>query len=242
MQSNQEQIQSNQEQMQKLIVPIAKEVIVSQRRRLDVWTPSKVSRDENPGFKASLISYYQCADPMNPNVVKCMILNQYLPKNLVIGSHIYKASTYGSGLEDFGLKMTDLYNERNGLLLYESIEKAFDMKEVCFLYNAFNMTLTLHVLRKDLLPISVISPKNATLVPPACASLLFSDIDGSVLQLPPGIYPYKRILSWHARCSVRHANSMGWITSAEAETFQPYFDTSIGATNPIELEEIELPI
>lgn len=242
LQSNQAQLQSNQAQLQNLIIPLAKEAVVSQRRRLDVWTPSKASREENPDFKAKLITYYKSVDPTNPQAIKCMILNQYLPKNIVIGSHIYKASTYGSGLEDFGLKATDLYSERNGLLLYESIEKVFDVKEVCFLYNAFNMTLTLRVLRRDLLAMPVIRTKDAALVPPSCASLLFSDIDGSVLQLPLGIFPYKRILSWHARCSVRFASNMGWITPEEAENFQPYFDTSLGASNPIELEEIALPV
>jgi len=93
-------VESQKKFTQKVIVPLAREVIISQRRRLDVWTPSKVSRDENPDFKANLITFYNCADPTipsDPNIVKCMILNEFLPKSIVIGSHIYKASTYGSG-------------------------------------------------------------------------------------------------------------------------------------------------
>ena len=139
----------DQARLHKIIIPFAREALVSQRRRLDIWWPSKVTRDENPDFKAKLIRFYGRNHPTDSNLVKCMIINEYLPKNIVIGSHIYKASTYGSGLEDFGLKETDLYNERNGLLLYDSIEKAFDVKELCFFHNVFDNTLVLHILKKN---------------------------------------------------------------------------------------------
>lgn len=61
--------------MKKLILLFAKEAVASMRTRLDVWTASKVSKDEDPDFKTKLIAYYQKADPMNPAIVKCMILN-----------------------------------------------------------------------------------------------------------------------------------------------------------------------
>ena len=103
-----------------LLVPIVHEVFTSQRSRLDVWTPSKVTRKENPKFKANLISFYGSNDD-STGKVKCMILNDYLNTETVIDSHIFKASTLGNGLESFGLKPVDVHNKRNGILLYEKI-------------------------------------------------------------------------------------------------------------------------
>jgi hypothetical protein len=169
-----------------------------------------------------------------------MILNEYLPKEYVIGSHIYKAQTYGKGLNAFGLKPTDFYNERNGLLLYESIEKLFDVKEVCFVYNTFDSTLNLKVLNPVLLTELVIYQKHRTTkVPAALHTLKFSDIDGWKLHLPPTTYPFRRILSWHAKLSIRYALSMDWITKTAADSFKPFFDTSEGASQPHEIEDIE---
>jgi hypothetical protein len=134
--------------LKRVLVPIVHEVVTSQRIRLDVWTPSKVSRQENKRFKAKLIDFYKC-DDYSGNI-KCMILNEYLPKDIVIGSHIFKASTLGIGLNCFGLKPTDLYNERNGFLLYKNIEKKFDAKELCFIYNPLEMKFVLNVLDPEL--------------------------------------------------------------------------------------------
>ena len=102
-----------------LLVPIVHEVVASQRSRLDIWTPSKVTRKENPNFKANLISFYECNG--STGKIKCMILNEYLSTDIVIASHIFKAATLGKGLESFGLKPVDVHNKRNGILLYEKI-------------------------------------------------------------------------------------------------------------------------
>jgi hypothetical protein len=59
---------------------------------------------------------------------------------------------------------------------------------------------------------------------------IFADIDGAVLQTPRGNIPYRRLLSFHARCSYKYAKDKGWINSTD--TFQEYFDLSEGASNP----------
>ena len=94
----------------RLLVPIVQEVVTSQRSRLDVRTPSKVTRKENPNFKANLLTFYGSNDD-STGKVKCMILNEYLPTETVIASHIFKASTLGNGLERFGLKPVDVRNK-----------------------------------------------------------------------------------------------------------------------------------
>lgn len=219
------------------MLPIAKDLVRGRYEKLDVWTSSKLSREENPDFKKKLITFYGCAHPTNPREIKCMILNEFLPKELVIGAHIFKVSTKGQGLEDFGLKKTDLFSEKNGMLLYKSIEKAFDVKDLCFLYDSLSSppTLQLKVLNPSLLGRTVIESRDAESCPAACSKLVFAELNGRILVLPTGISPFKRILNWHAVCSVRNARIESWLSEDEAESFEPYFSLSDGALQPQEI-------
>lgn len=224
----------------KALLPIYKEVALNQNNRLDPWTPSKVTREQNPDFKEKLIQYYDRKD-VGTTQVKCMILDKFLPKHLVIGAHIWKASTLGRGLEAFGLRVPDVWSERNGLLLYEGIEKWFDTKDICFLYHSFEQKLSLKVLNPSLLEEPVVLSRHASeLAGKIDSGLKFKDIDGEILCLSPGVFPFKRILSWHAKCAVRWAVSNDWISEAEAAaTYGPYFNTSDGAVEPEELLDFE---
>lgn len=220
----------------KVLYPIYKEVALNQNTRLDPWTPSKVTREQNPDFKEKLIQYYKRMDK-NTTQVKCMILDVYLPKHVVIGAHIWKASTLGRGMEAFGLRVPDVWSERNGILLYDGIEKKFDSKDVCFIYQPFEQILVLKVLNPSLLDQPVVVQRHA----PELAGFLDSGttwktIDEAPLRLPHGVFPFKRILSWHAKCSVKWAVSNDWMTQAHADSvYGPYFNTSVGAIEPEEL-------
>jgi hypothetical protein len=89
-----------------------------------------------------------------------MILNKYFDRNFVRAAHICKAATKGVGLTEFQLEESDVNNERNGLLLYESIEKAFDYKKLCFFYNPFHGALQLKILYNDLRNIYILLRMN----------------------------------------------------------------------------------
>jgi hypothetical protein len=219
--------------LRNIMVPLAKEVVRSQQNRLDVWTQSKVTRVENPEFKRKLIKFYECG--ARHGRVKCMVLNEGLPSDLVIGAHIYKSSTLGNGLEEFGLKRTDVYSERNGLLLYATIEQAFDNKDVCFLYNSFRKTLFLKLLNPALKKKKVLNSNHVSLAS-RLSGLMFENIDGWPLQLPENSLPFRRILDWHAKCALRIAEIEQWITDSERVEFQTYFELSEGAIQPEELD------
>lgn len=207
-----------------------------QNIRLDVWTPSKMSRSENPGFKSKLIVFYRRSNPLDTNQIKCMVLDQFFDKSVVIGAHIWKASTQGKYLEAFGLHSDDVWSERNGFLLYKSIEKLFDAKEVCFLYDGFDRELKLAVLNPNLRAEKVLEPAHAS----TTFDPTFSDIDGEKLQLPPTVYPFKRILNFHAKCALRLAVERNWMSQADVKRiYQPYLDTSDGAIEPEELVDLE---
>ncbi|CAF1499317.1 unnamed protein product [Rotaria sp. Silwood1] len=102
------------------------------KNELDCWDISSTrTKEEQDDFKNKLITYYNCGSP-KMRIIKCMILNKYFDRNFVRASNIWKAATKGVGLDEFKLNEYDVNNERNGLLLYESIEKALDYKKVMF--------------------------------------------------------------------------------------------------------------
>jgi hypothetical protein len=220
--------------IRRLIVPLAKEVVKNQHERLDVWTQSNVTRDDNPDFKEKLVLFYQRQS--RAGNINCMILNDSFPSKVILGSHIYKQATHGKGLEEFGLERQCIYNERNGLLLYYWIEKAFDRKDLCILYNSLTKSYSLKVLNPKLAEEYVVKQEHVNYCRRQTASLKFKDIDGYLLQLPPNVYPYRRLLSWHAKCSVRCALFENWITKETKESFQTFFELSEGATQPEELD------
>lgn len=74
------------------------------------------------------------------------MLNAYFSRDVVRASHIWKYCIQCVGLTEFGLHYSDLNSYRNGLLMYTSIEKAFDRKELCFVYNPFEGKLILTIL------------------------------------------------------------------------------------------------
>ena len=151
-----------------------------------------------------------------------MILNKQFNRNLVRAAHIWKLATNGVGLVEFQLNETDVNNERNGLLLSESIEQAFDAKKICFIYDPFAGVLRLKLLCKDLANRFVLD--DSTLRSKFGELRKFEDIDGAPLILPAGIYPYSRLLNWHGRCSYRTAKAKNWINADDNLT--DFFDLS----------------
>lgn len=210
----------------RIIKYVAKEVIISHRARMDKWTSSKRTKQEQTEFKNSLVSFYQRAHPSDPNQLKCMVVDAFFPRHLVRASHIWKFETEGDGLTEFGLYPSDLSNPRNGFLLCEDIEKAFDVKRVCFLVDR---------LRSDELYIKVLDrilldPATSPVVCQGHTTVRFCDIDGMQLQYPPGFLPFRRILDFHAKCSFEKAINKGWL--APSSSFTDFFDMSVGSSIP----------
>jgi hypothetical protein len=130
-------------------------------------------------------------------------------------------------MEEFSLRHTDLDSPRNGFLLANKIEEYFDKKWLCFLYNPFTRLIQLKVLH----------PGNLTEVVAPGHSLTFNDIDGRPLLFPDEVEgeafggPFRRILSFHAMCSIRFAEACGWpVPATDAQT--SYFALSDNASVP----------
>ncbi len=189
------------------------------KQELDCWeSSSSRTKDEQIDFKNNLIIYYNCGGT-NTKQIKCMILNKFFDRTLVRATHIWKAATKGVGLPEFGLKESDINNERNGLILHESIEKAFDHKQLCFIYNPFSGYLHVKILCINLKNMFIIDDSQMRIN--LNEKRKFNDIDGNILILPKDIYPYRRLLNWYARCAYKTAKLNKWID--DNETFEDFF-------------------
>lgn len=199
---------------------VAKEVVIQHRLRMDRWRSSKRTKKDSEKFKTALVSYYDRADPLS-NDVKCMILDTFFPRHQVIAGHIWKHETAGEGLEEFGLAVGDLDNPRNGILMSEGFESAFDVKRVCLLIDRIHsQNIVVKVLDPLLLP-EFVTPST---------TITFGNIDGQSIYHPVDKLPFRRILDFHAKCSFRVAAANGWIT--HNDTVESFFDMSIGASIP----------
>ena len=213
-------------QQSKKLEFVVKEVVIQHRMRMDNWTESKRSKEEQETFKVDLLSFYQCHHPSDPKLVRCMVLGDFFPRHLVIASHIWKHCTHGEGLDEFGLREIDLNNPRNGIWMCKEIEQAFDTKRLCFLIDRIN---TANLVIKVLDPV-LLSPATSPVVISGHSTLKFCDIEGHSLQHPAGNLPFRRILDFHAKRSYQKAINRGWIVASS--TVDDFFDMSIGASIP----------
>jgi len=150
--------------------------------------------------------------------LKCMVLDKFYPRNRVKAAHIWKHATHGLGLEEFGLEASDVDSPRNGLLLSEDLEKSFDNKDICFIYNPMNRQIVLFVLNpilKDAEKPTIVAPSNA---------LTFLEVDGLPLLVKNP--PFRRLLAFHAKCAIHDAYERGWISNIDKQSYQTLLDLS----------------
>ena len=191
------------------------------RRALDCWHTNNRTMTESADFKRSVINYYNRActiDGTSGSVItaSCMVSNSVFKYGELCPAHLVKHCK-PELMHLYGLSPNDIDNPRNGILLLKEIEIAFDHKDVCFLYHPLRLTLIFQVLCPALL---------CKRIHPLSTSELrtFQDIDGAILQCPPSIYPFRRILSMHAKLSYSRAFHCGWI--AESAELTDYFAIS----------------
>jgi hypothetical protein len=171
-----------------------------------------------------IVKAYNREDPTK--IIKAL-LRALFPIKLSFFLLLSLIATQGQDLEEFGLKASDVNSVRNGLLLAEAIEQAFDIKGVTFIYHPLRKCFLLKVLDPSL---------HAKLVSPSTSSK-FSDIDGWPLQHPQGKEPYKRLLYWHSVCAYDYAKRMEWMKTEEVP--ENILDLSAGALLPsLDLEEL----
>jgi hypothetical protein len=188
------------------------------RERLDCWHSNSRTVMESNVFKDTLAEFYNCTRTEDTNL-KCMVTNAFYPRYEVRASHIIKRSTDGDTMHMYGLA-PHVDHPRNGLLLLEPIEQAFDRKDLCFLYNAITNQLVVKVLDPSLIPEHMPKSQSRGETYP----MTYGSIDGLVLQLPSATFPYRRALSMHAKFAFSRALHFTWI--ADSATLDSYFNVS----------------
>ena len=160
-----------------------------------------------------------------------MVTGLQLPYDFVAASHIWKQAKGGSGMfELFRLTPSDADGPRNGLLLAKPIEKAFDRKDVCFLYSPPKQQLTLYVVNMDGTTVTRPNPLRTTTVAQVKGwkrdqkklAPTFEDLHGRPLLLPDGVFPFRRILALQAKLAFRYGIMNGFISQEDFDQFETY--------------------
>jgi hypothetical protein len=125
----------------------------------------------------------------------------------VITAHIWPNHTNGAGLQLFNLANKDLNSERNFLRLHEQVEKAFDHRQLTFVF--YGGKLSAHVLDPALMNQCI-----------AGTQLTFADWHQKALTFRNKERPFHRLLAAHAAKSFAHAETQGWIQPHELSALQ----------------------
>ena len=178
----------------------------------DPWALASRTRHQQDTFKLKLINLYQRRSPDKPDSIRCMVLDVDVSPDSIIAAHIWPASTNGRGLRRFNLDATCLNEGRNGLLLHRAIEKAFERKQICFVFNQMNQDFKVKILCPRI--------KNKEIM----EKFRFASIEAKPLKLPNSVWPYQRLLNWHAKRAFEYAHNESWIDSAD--TLNDYYHLS----------------
>jgi len=212
------------------------------RNKLPWPRPSRTPA-ESADFKNTLVAYYDRA-VQGSNDLRCMILDQPVRRDWCTASHIWPHATHGEDLDTyFDLNpITDLNSARNGLLLCDAIEKAFDHFRVCFIYDENTQPhpeLSLFVLDPSLLNKLVDPPRGTHGTQNYYAghpNVTFADINYRTLQVPvvggSPRFPFRRILRVHARGAAQIALEAKWIDQFTHDLLMNYVQGSPDAPDP----------
>lgn len=202
--------------------------------RLDCWEGFQLPTIESEKVKDAAIEFYQCRAPTEAaksDFVKCCVLNQWFPRDEVRAAYIVAQETDGTTMHHFGLSKESIEDPRNAIVMLNPIKDMFDKKQICFLYDVPQRELRVKVLNPKCLTRNL-RTKEFVYYP-----FKFGDIDGKVLQLPPGVFPFRRCLSLHAKLSFSWALEMESIASDA--TFEPYYNASDdGLEEPLGIQSL----
>lgn len=217
----------------------------TQEDALDVFSDGKRSSSEQVTFKASLQTFYNVSSgptpkPGQPEMLTCMLLNQLLPKSVVRAAHIFPRRCPPAVLVSHGLLPSDVYSPRNGLLLTEGVEWAFDRLQLGFLYDAMQSQFVAVVFDPDLL----VDPQGHDAVVKG-STMTFRNVQGLPLRLGGG-QPFRRLLRTHFLAAARHAVTRGWIEQAQADLYREQYDLlrddPEGAVDPLDVYDRALAL
>ena len=172
-------------------------------------------------FKADLVNEYNCqstsSSPSSTNFIRCMVTGEFIRHDKVKASHLIALKDEAI-LTILGFTPAFKWSPKNGLLLFDLIDKAFKNMEITFLLNPLTSVVTIQVLYDDMLDKPVFSDTDFTyfesyegLTKGAKKAfrkdhqVTFGDLNGRNLLLPTLVFPSTRILTWVAQSAYKYA-------------------------------------
>ena len=155
---------------------------------------SHFSQEDSEKARMASIQFYGL-----PGAKYCQMLGPQQEHSKVVNAYIWPRSSTRM-LPLFGLKMEDIHNPRNILRLHQSIERAFDWRELAFIASD-NDSFVVKVFCPGILSKQLKGVQQQ-----------FSDIDGKNLRIPnQESLPFRRLLAHHSVVAHRYAREKGWI-------------------------------
>jgi len=188
------------------------------KRELCCWRTNNRTQVESTEFKLAVIAYYgrevaRVGDHIT--TARCMVTNDVYDYKDLRPAHLVKLAT-PELMTAYGLDPEGVDDPRNAILMLDAIAKAIDRLNVCFLYNSMANQISLKVLKPEI-RVSRISSSPTDI-------RTFDAIDGTIISHPADCYPYRRILSMHAKFAYSRALKYGWIPNTAV--LNTYFDVS----------------
>ena len=177
---------------------------------------SSVSNITQRDFKTNVCNYYGLK--FKEGKLRCQLLDMKIPSKLAIAAHLFRKSRAKYMPAIIGIDNID--SERNGLILYKSIEHEYDNFGLCFVKE--DNQFVMKVLNPKLLSMTFedhMNTINRTLVvPEELKSKTFADFNNKPLVLKdPLKSPYSRCLGFQAKTARAYAIQQGWKKEGEFE-------------------------
>ncbi len=194
------------------------------------------SASKRKNFKPKLAKIYlniEQRDLKLTSDLTCQILHIDLPKFIVIGAHLFKRE-WGPIMAKALLKINQVDNPRNGLLLFAPIAKAFDRSRLCFLKSQNSDDFYLHLLDPSLRDVALFDSCLPFINKKECEfygksvdevkamleeklkinkrSITFRDLEGRSILCRGETTPYKRCLDFQASRARDYAIKQNWIS------------------------------
>jgi hypothetical protein len=135
-----------------------------------------------------------------------MVTDEALPRRTCKAAHLLGKKRVEMA-HKFGL--SDIFDEKNGLLWAEGIENAYGKNQVCLVHDFIHNKLHFKVLDPSLIRMTI-SPTNVK----------FSDVNGKALTIPPKDFPYRRLIWAQCNVAIEHAIANKWISDADLNFYQ----------------------
>ncbi len=169
---------------------------------MDVSSTHRSNQSQH-NFKADLIAHYSAACAADSSLIRCLVTEQFVRKDVCIAAHILPHCR-AVLLRVYKIPGLDSVNHvLNGFLWAERIEKAYTANQVCMIYNPFTSKLLFVVLDERLMTVPLGVQKGAV-------EMKFADLHCKELQLAPEKMPSLRLLLNQALFAMELANAQAW--------------------------------